>query len=31
MSVLKNGLICEKGLFWGQQGQMAREKYILGM
>ena len=31
MSVLKNGLNYEKGLFYGQKGQMGHEKYMLGM
>ena len=31
MSVLKNGLIHEKGLFQGQKGQMGHQKYMLRM
>ena len=31
MSVLKNGLNYEKGLLYGQKGQMGHEKYMLGM
>ena len=31
MSVLKNCLIYEKGLFYGKKGQMRHEKYMLGM
>ena len=31
MSVLKDGLIYEKGLFQGRKGQMGHEKYMLGM